>query len=58
MSFNKPEKGELGEGVKIHRIRITLTSRKVQALEKGASLFTVTAAMISFVCAQDREHVC
>lgn len=35
MSYNKPEKGEFGEGPKIHRIRITLTSRKVQALEKG-----------------------
>jgi small subunit ribosomal protein S20e len=37
MSYNKPEKGEFGEGPKIHRIRITLTSKKVQALEKGAS---------------------
>lgn len=34
MSYNKPEKGDLGEGPKIHKIRITLTSRKVQALEK------------------------
>jgi len=34
MSYNK-EKGEFGEGPKIHRIRITLTSCKVQALEKG-----------------------
>ncbi|KAL5354019.1 40S ribosomal protein S20 [Pseudogymnoascus australis] len=33
MSFQKPEK-EFGEGPKIHRIRITLTSRKVDALEK------------------------
>ncbi|KFY05887.1 hypothetical protein V491_08974, partial [Pseudogymnoascus sp. VKM F-3775] len=30
MSFQKPEK-EFGEGPKIHRIRITLTSRKVDA---------------------------
>ncbi|KAH0610541.1 uncharacterized protein LAJ45_03373 [Morchella importuna] len=37
MSYNKPEKGEFGEGPKIHRIRITLTSRKVQALEKVTS---------------------
>ncbi|KAL7270109.1 40S ribosomal protein S20 [Rhizina undulata] len=34
MSYNKPEKGEFGEGPKIHRIRITLTSKKVQSLEK------------------------
>ncbi|TGZ83159.1 ribosomal protein S1 [Ascodesmis nigricans] len=34
MSYNKQEKGEFGEGPKIHRIRITLTSRKVQSLEK------------------------
>ena len=34
MSYNKPDKGDLGEGPKIHKIRITLTSRKVQALEK------------------------
>ncbi|RPA95130.1 ribosomal protein S1 [Choiromyces venosus 120613-1] len=34
MSYNKPEKGEFGDGPKIHRIRITLTSRKVQSLEK------------------------
>jgi small subunit ribosomal protein S20e len=34
MSYNKPEKGEFGDGPKTHRIRITLTSRKVQSLEK------------------------
>ncbi|KAJ9646779.1 40S ribosomal protein S20 [Exophiala oligosperma] len=33
MSFQKPEK-DFGEGPKIHKIRITLTSRKVQSLEK------------------------
>ncbi|KAG7284791.1 40S ribosomal protein S20 [Staphylotrichum longicolle] len=33
MSYNKPEK-EFGEAPKVHKIRITLTSRKVQALEK------------------------
>ncbi|KAL3426154.1 40S ribosomal protein S20 [Phlyctema vagabunda] len=33
MSYQKPEK-EFGEGPKIHRIRITLTSRKVDSLEK------------------------
>ncbi|CUS08500.1 unnamed protein product [Tuber aestivum] len=34
MSYNKPEKGEFGEGPKTHRIRITLTSCKVKSLEK------------------------
>ncbi|PWW80216.1 ribosomal protein S1 [Tuber magnatum] len=34
MSYNKPEKGEFGDGPKTHRIRITLTSCKVQSLEK------------------------
>ncbi|KAI4153128.1 MAG: hypothetical protein Q9207_004621 [Kuettlingeria erythrocarpa] len=33
MSYNKPEKGA-GEGPTIHKIRITLTSKKVSALEK------------------------
>jgi ribosomal protein S10 len=33
MSFQKPEK-DFGDGPKIHKIRITLTSRKVQSLEK------------------------
>merc|ERR1712093_198819 len=33
MSYQKPEK-EFGEGPKTHKIRITLTSRKVQSLEK------------------------
>ena len=33
MSYQKPEK-EFGEGPKTHKIRITLTSRKVDALEK------------------------
>ncbi|KAL8701536.1 MAG: hypothetical protein Q9201_004865 [Fulgogasparrea decipioides] len=33
MSYNKPEKGE-GGGPIIHKIRITLTSRKVSSLEK------------------------
>jgi len=33
MSFQKPEK-DFGEGPKIHKIRITLTSRKVASLEK------------------------
>ncbi|KAL8693974.1 MAG: hypothetical protein Q9218_001272 [Villophora microphyllina] len=33
MSYNKPEKGE-GQGPTIHKIRITLTSRKVSSLEK------------------------
>ncbi|KAF8477326.1 ribosomal protein S10 domain-containing protein [Kalaharituber pfeilii] len=37
MSYNKPEKGDLGESPKIHKIRITLTSRKVKALEKVVS---------------------
>jgi len=37
MSFQKPEKGDFGEGPKIHKIRITLTSRKVQSLEKVCS---------------------
>jgi len=33
-SYNKPEKGDVGDGPKIHKIRITLTSRKVKSLEK------------------------
>ncbi|CAD6569430.1 40S ribosomal protein S20 [Imshaugia aleurites] len=33
MSYQKPEK-DFGEGPKIHKIRITLTSRKIQSLEK------------------------
>ncbi|KAK1917220.1 40S ribosomal protein S20 [Pyrenophora teres f. teres] len=33
MSYNKPEK-DFGEGPKIHKIRITLTSRNVKSLEK------------------------
>uniref|UniRef100_A0A093W239 40S ribosomal protein S20 n=1 Tax=Talaromyces marneffei PM1 TaxID=1077442 RepID=A0A093W239_TALMA len=33
MSFQKPEK-DFGEGPKIHKIRITLSSRKVASLEK------------------------
>ncbi|MCJ1231515.1 40S ribosomal protein S20 [Toensbergia leucococca] len=33
MSYQKPEK-DFGEGPKTHKIRITLTSRKLQALEK------------------------
>ncbi|KAK9421303.1 putative 40S ribosomal protein S20 [Seiridium cardinale] len=32
--YNKGDKGDQGEAPKTHRIRITLTSRKVQALEK------------------------
>lgn len=36
MSFQKPEK-DFGEGPKIHKIRITLTSRKVSSLEKVCS---------------------
>jgi small subunit ribosomal protein S20e len=34
MSYQKPEKDFGGEGPKTHKIRITLTSRKVQSLEK------------------------
>ncbi|KAL7271035.1 40S ribosomal protein S20 [Rhizina undulata] len=35
MSYSKADKGgDYGEGPKIHKIRITLTSKKVQALEK------------------------
>ncbi|KAL8812823.1 MAG: hypothetical protein Q9223_002035 [Gallowayella weberi] len=34
MSYNKPEKGAGEGGPIIHKIRITLTSRKVSALEK------------------------
>lgn len=34
MSFQKPEKDFGGDGPKVHKIRITLTSRKVQSLEK------------------------
>ncbi|KAI9868397.1 MAG: 40S ribosomal protein S20 [Trichoglossum hirsutum] len=33
MSYQKPEK-DFAEGPKIHKIRITLTSRKVSSLEK------------------------
>jgi len=33
MSYNKGEK-DFGEGPKVHRIRITLTSRNVKSLEK------------------------
>ncbi|GAB1200158.1 ribosomal protein S10 domain-containing protein [Aspergillus pseudonomiae] len=36
MSFQKPEK-DFGEGPKVHKIRITLTSRKVASLEKVCS---------------------
>ena len=34
MSFQKSGDKEFGEGPKTHKIRITLTSRKVQSLEK------------------------
>lgn len=34
MSYQKPEKGGDFEAPKTHKIRITLTSRKVQSLEK------------------------
>jgi len=35
MSFQKPEKGDASfDGPKIHKIRITLTSRAVNSLEK------------------------
>ncbi|PSK54070.1 40S ribosomal protein S20 [Elsinoe australis] len=34
MSFQDPKKGQSGDAPKIHKIRITLTSRKVQSLEK------------------------
>jgi len=37
MSYTKPEKDFAGEGPKMHKIRITLTSKKVQALEKVSS---------------------
>lgn len=37
MSYQKPEKDFAGEGPKIHKIRITLTSRKVASLEKVSS---------------------
>ena len=40
MSYNKQDKGEFGEGPKVHRIRITLTSRKVAALERGLFFFS------------------
>ncbi|MCQ6473538.1 hypothetical protein NPN13_24970, partial [Vibrio parahaemolyticus] len=33
MSYNKTDK-DVGEGPKSHKIRITLSSRKVQVLEK------------------------
>ncbi|KAL3442565.1 ribosomal protein S1 [Aspergillus insuetus] len=36
MSYNKQEK-EFGEGPKVHKIRITLTSRKVASLESVCS---------------------
>ena len=36
MSYQKPEK-DLGEAPKSHKIRITLSSRKVQVLEKVCS---------------------
>ncbi|KAF2868974.1 ribosomal protein S10 domain-containing protein [Massariosphaeria phaeospora] len=36
MSYNKPEK-DFGDGPKVHKIRITLTSRDVKALEKVCS---------------------
>ena len=36
MSYQKPEK-DFGEGPKIHKIRITLTSRNVSSLEKVSS---------------------
>ena len=34
MSYNKPDKEYAGEQAKTHKIRITLTSRKVNSLEK------------------------
>lgn len=34
MSYQKGDKADLGEGPKIHKIRITLTSTKVKSLEK------------------------
>ena len=37
MSYNKPEKDYAGEQAKTHKTRITLTSRKVNALEKVCS---------------------
>ena len=36
-SYNKPEKDQGGEAPKSHKIRITLSSRKVQTLEKVCS---------------------
>lgn len=36
MSYNKPEK-DFGEAPKYHKIRITLSSRKVASLEKVCS---------------------
>lgn len=50
MSYNKPEKGEFGEGPKIHRIRITLTSRKVQALEKGELCSSLPPPTLELQC--------
>ncbi|KAK6950550.1 40S ribosomal protein S20 [Daldinia eschscholtzii] len=37
MSYNKPEKDYTGEQAKTHKIRITLSSRKVNSLEKVCS---------------------
>ncbi|RPA78612.1 ribosomal protein S1 [Ascobolus immersus RN42] len=38
MSYQKGgEKGDLGDGPKVHKIRITLTSTKVKSLEKVVS---------------------
>lgn len=37
MSFNDAKKGQGMDAPKIHKIRITLTSRKVSALEKVCS---------------------
>ncbi|KAI8962807.1 ribosomal protein S1 [Daldinia sp. FL1419] len=37
MSYNKPEKDFAGEQAKTHKIRITLSSRKVASLEKVCS---------------------
>ncbi|KAJ9647266.1 40S ribosomal protein S20 [Coniosporium apollinis] len=34
LTHNQGDKGDLGEGPKIHKIRITLTSRNVKSLEK------------------------
>jgi len=37
MSYNDPKKGSQLDAPKIHKIRITLTSRKVASLEKVCS---------------------